>query len=55
MALSRFMYDDPSKCVDHIRCKRKQHEANQKQNKADRAKEGLEQLFNKGETLNEQK
>lgn len=41
MAFPRFMYGDPSKCVDHIRRKRAQHEERQQ----DRGKEGLEKLF----------
>ena len=45
MTLPRFLYGDPSKHVDYIRRKREQYEASQKQNKADRAKEGLEKLF----------
>lgn len=45
MALPRFLYDDPSKHVDFVRSERAKYEASQKQNKADKAKEGLEQLF----------
>lgn len=55
MALPRWCYDDPSKHVDFVRRERAKYEANQKHNKAEKAKEGLEQLFNKGEVLNEQK
>lgn len=48
MALPRFLYGDPSKHVDFVRGERAKYEASQKQNKADKAKEGLEQLFKKG-------
>ena len=48
MALPRFMYDDPSKHVDFIRKKRKEHEERQPENKAERAKRELEGLFKKG-------
>ena len=48
MPLPKFLYDDPSKHVDYIRRKREQYEASQKQNKADKAKQGLEQLFKEG-------
>lgn len=55
MAFPRWCYDDPSKHVDFVRRERAKYEASQKQSKADKAKEGLEQLFKNGETLNEQK
>lgn len=46
--MPRFMYDDPSKHVDFVRRERAKYEASQKQNKAEKAKEGLEQLFKEG-------
>ena len=55
MPLPKFLYDDPSKHVDYIRRKREQYEASQKQNKADKAKQGLEKLFKNGAASNEQK
>ena len=48
MALPRFMYYDPSKHVDYVRRKSEQYESSQKQSKADKAKQGLEQLFKEG-------
>lgn len=46
MAFPRFMYGDPSKCVDHIRRKRAQREEWQK-SKQESAREELEKLFKK--------
>lgn len=48
MALPRFLYDDPSKHVDFVRRERAKYEASQKQNKADRAKQGLDELLEEG-------
>lgn len=48
MPLPKFLYDDPSKHVDYIRRKREQYESSQKQSKADKAKQGLEDLFKEG-------
>lgn len=55
MALPRFLYDDPSKHVDFVRKERAKYEANQKHNKAEKAKDGLERLFKNGAASNEQK
>lgn len=55
MTLPRFLYDDPSKHVDFVRRERAKYEASQKHNKAEKAKDGLEQLFKNGAASNEQK
>lgn len=54
MAFPRWMYQDPSKHVDFVRRERAKYEASQ-QNKAEKAKQGLEKLFKNGAASNEQK
>lgn len=45
MALPRFLYDDPSKHVEFVRCKRKEFEERRPENRAELAKKGLKELF----------
>lgn len=45
MALPKWMYGDPSCHVDFIRRKRKEHEQRQPENKRERARQGLRELF----------
>jgi len=55
VAFPRWCYDDPSKHVDFVRRERAKYEASQKENKTEKAKEELEQLFKNGATTDEQK
>ncbi|MHC3921722.1 hypothetical protein ACI0FW_00612 [Alcaligenes nematophilus] len=48
MPYPNWMYQDPSKHVDFVRRKRKEHQERQPEAKRERAREGLKALFGEG-------
>lgn len=48
MSYPSWMYQDPSKHVDFVRRKRKEHQERQPEEKRERAREGLKALFGEG-------